>query len=1090
MNGNGPRTPDLVQADFFLLRTPLLSFDEIARWSDGLDAPRMHGEGSEEELAAAVAGDRAKLRKRLGILLRRPEIREALYVASPSLIEGLDAWHRDPESKKGSRVEVSLVRYLQRMSTRATPFGLFSGCTVGTVGAKSSLQLAERAKYRRHTRLDSDYLCQLCEDLGRSPELKQRQRYHVNSSLYRLGGKVRYAESRLRGRSRIHHLVSVEDDPYLSHALDAGVRGVTVEELARELVDLQPEDRITFEEALEFTEELIDGQILVPEVSPLVTGAAPIDDLITKLEALGACRPASEVLTGVRARLGRLDSQPLGSDLRAYPDVAAALASLPPEVDGSRLLQVDMMKPGTAGLDPSLLAEIERGVEILHRFQGGARWGGIEAFREAFFDRYEEGQEVPLVEVLDDELGSGFGPEGLSGDPSALLAGLTIPPKPSRPSGAGEGERLSPLLLGKLEAAIQTGAFEIEVTSEDVESLPRPETPLPDAFVAKVALAAASEADLAEGRFQIVLDFATGPSGAQMLGRFCYADSSLDEGVRRHLRREESVDPEAIFAEVVHLPEGRLGNIIHRPALRDYEIPFLGRSGLDERHQIPVTDLLVSISGGRIVLRSRRLGRRVVPRLTSAHNFTRKSLRIYRFLCMLQFEGVSTGVTWTWGPLRALTFLPRVRCGRVVLSRARWRASQNEIEALHQDGAAERFAAVQRWRAVRRLPRKVFLADGENHVLVDFDNSLSVDSFLDTVRNRTALELVEMLPEPEKLCSVGPEGRFVHELLIPMTLRGRAAARPTSSPISGPVKRCFPPGSEWLFVKLYTGTATADRVLTDVMWPLIHDALAAGIIDRWFFIRFADPHPHLRLRFHGSPETLHRDLLPALEARAAPLLDNGQAWRLQIQEYRREVERYGGAAGIGLAEQWFHIDSEAVVHVLRALPGSDGPDERWRLALLGTDLLIADLRIESADRLDFLSRMKRRWAAQFQLEDSRRFKKELSNRLRQEMESLRALLFQGSLSPDDPLSPAVAALRRRSERLRPIAGELRGRERSGALSSSVRSIAYSLIHMYNNRLFRSEGREHEMVLSDFLDRIYRSEAARRSARDETMRKAG
>src|SRR6185295_7783108 len=96
---------------------------------------------------------------------------------------------------------------------------------------------------------------------------------------------------------------------------------------------------------------------------------------------------------------------------------------------------------------------------------------------------------------------------------------------------------------------------------------------------------------------------------------------------------------EAVFAEIVHLPEGRIGNIAARPVLRAYEIPYLGCSGAALDRQIPVTDLRVAVRGGRVRLRSERLGREVIPRLTCAHNFSRRSLGLYRFLCALQLEG-------------------------------------------------------------------------------------------------------------------------------------------------------------------------------------------------------------------------------------------------------------------------------------------------------------------------------------------------------------------------------------------------------------------------------------------------------------------
>ena len=47
---------------------------------------------------------------------------------------------------------------------------------------------------------------------------------------------------------------------------------------------------------------------------------------------------------------------------------------------------------------------------------------------------------------------------------------------------------------------------------------------------------------------------------------------------------------------------GRLGNILFRPLLRSHEIPYLGRSGAPLDRQIPVTDLVVSVAEGEIVL--------------------------------------------------------------------------------------------------------------------------------------------------------------------------------------------------------------------------------------------------------------------------------------------------------------------------------------------------------------------------------------------------------------------------------------------------------------------------------------------------------
>src|SRR5215208_135687 len=80
-----------------------------------------------------------------------PEVRHALAVASPSLLAALDrAGPGDPGS---ARLEGKLLRYLIRMSTRPTPFGLFAGVGIVNWGPATSLELAPE-DFRTRTRPD------------------------------------------------------------------------------------------------------------------------------------------------------------------------------------------------------------------------------------------------------------------------------------------------------------------------------------------------------------------------------------------------------------------------------------------------------------------------------------------------------------------------------------------------------------------------------------------------------------------------------------------------------------------------------------------------------------------------------------------------------------------------------------------------------------------------------------------------------------------------------------------------------------------------------------------------------------------------
>jgi thiopeptide-type bacteriocin biosynthesis protein len=62
------------------------------------------------------------------------------------------------------------------------------------------------------------------------------------------------------------------------------------------------------------------------------------------------------------------------------------------------------------------------------------------------------------------------------------------------------------------------------------------------------------------------------------------------------------------------------------------------------------------------------------------------------------------------------------------------------------------------------------------------------------------------------------------------------------------IKRRFVPGSEWLYLKIYTGIKTSDTILEEAVHPLTEYFLENNYISEWFFIRYNDPKPHIRFR--------------------------------------------------------------------------------------------------------------------------------------------------------------------------------------------------------------------------------------------------
>ncbi|WP_243286710.1 lantibiotic dehydratase [Geothrix terrae] len=1041
--------------DFFVLRSPGLPLDALAVAvpppQEGLSQEGLAWEGSAEETPEArLERDREALRAALRAQIRQPAVREAVALASADLAARLDAWLEGALDDPATRgVERALVKYLSRMSSRATPFGLFAGVSTGAWGAESRLAVESWRSCRKAVRLDWAILEALVDRLEGDPEVRSRVTYRPNSSLYAWGGWRRYLETRdTEGKGRSYHLEAVEATPHLEFALQQARAGQSFGDLA---VRLAVRLKVELAEARTFLEQVVEAQVLRGDLHPPLTSPDPLGHVIAALRAHTLTAPQAEPLVALGRDLDRLRKAPLGACPEGYPAHLPSLQGLdlPP---GTRdILQVDLFRPAPGlALSTGVRRALEEGADTLRRLTQAPIDRPLEGFRRAFGERYGQ-RWMPLLEVLDEESGIGFDGAPAYDDP--LLAGLPFQaPAPPRTL-----SRRDQFLLAQFPRWAGTRVWTLEDADLDALVQPDPQ-PFPAAFAALATLAASNPADLDRGDFQFWMEQYSGPTAARWLGRFASGDPGLQASLQRHLRKEEGLRPEAVFAEVVHVPEGRMGNVLARPALREYEIPFLATAGVPQDHVIPPSDLQVTVRGDRVVLASVRLEREVIPRLSSAHNFARGPV-VYRFLAHLQDQDGRAG-GWSWGALAEQPFLPRVVRGRHVLSRARWRIRAEELKAALAASGEGAWGAFQILRERLGLPRFVTLTDADNSLRVDLDRVLWVETLHHLVAGRSAFTLTECFPDAGQTPVTSPEGPFAHELVIPFEAASAAPPRPVRLP-PAPADaeiRAYPPGSEWLYLKLYGGAASGDRLLV-ALEPLLRWTRAQGFWDRWHFIRYRDPEPHLRLRFHGLPLRLLTGLLPEVHRHLEGCRAQGLLWKWQVDTFEPELERYGGPRGFDLAEAWFFEDSERILsHLLVGL----GPKDRWKAGLRQVDAIWAALGLDDLARRD-LSRGTRD-ALRKEFEGTGPGVVAIGARFRQLRKDLEAELSRPSAAPDAFGLRSLAAIREACDQ--------------GQLREDRTALAGSLAHMHLNRLFRTHPREQEWILMEFLARLYESRLAR------------
>lgn len=1084
-------------AGFFVLRSPLLPTVAFREWRDR----------AVESVEAGSAGgepDGATLRRELEQALAPPAVRDALRVASPGLENAMNADAANRSARKRARLDRTLVQYFARMSDRCTPFGLFAGVSVGEVGGGTRLWLTGAAGCRRRSTLDLGQLAALAESLRDDPEIRRASRYRPNDTVAAVPGGYQYVEFRQRGGAVHHEAQFVDATPALDTALRRAASGASPAELAEAVAAVA--GAVDTEEIAGFVDELIDAQILMPDWTPAVVGEDPLDQMLDRLPAPGTMR-----VRPLREAIRTLDASGVGAPKAAWDEVGAAWTNGLGMKASEQLLQVDLFREAPdLRLDEGLVEEALRAAEPLRRLAGAAG-DGLRELKNRFRERYES-REVPLTEAFDPERGIGLPGSDLRPRlPAApLVAGLDLGAARGRDGGGAPRSGFADAMWERLQAGtLKAGGALPPPLELDDELLarvaPAESAELPDAASLQFEIWAESEAAVRRGDYRLFIRGLAGPSGARMLGRFCDLDPGLEERVRGHLREEEALAPEVVFAEVVHTPEGRVGNVVRRPHLREVELSCAGNSRFRGDARLTAGDLLLRLEGGRFRLRSRKDGREVRPRLTSAHNF-RRSQGLYRFLCALQGEGCREGFGWGWGALNGLPYLPRVVRGRAVYSLARWQVGRGSA-GFERIGKAK--TAADRERAVGELveeaglPRWARLVEGDHRLLLDLGNPFCRRVLADHARRRPAVVLEEVLSEDLVGCVESPEGRHRHEIILPLVRREpresagesefgeEARPRPVAAPDAGAeeFRRVFPPGDEWFFLKIYCASVSADRLLRQVVGPLAALHREREPEEPWFFLRYSDPENHLRARFRGTPETLR-----LLDERAAALLRpffrEGIAHRLAVDTYVRETERYGGGRGMELAERWFRLDSEAALRVVGAVEDSGEEGLRWRATLLGFDRLLGDFGLALPERREVIGKARENFGREFSV--GAPLRRQLAGRLRREMPGvLRLLSGDGGEDSGEAgreaagevaegaLAAVDAAFRERSAGAAGIVREFREREEAGELERPLAAILRDLTHMHANRILRVAARKHELVIHDFLGRAYRSLLARR-----------
>lgn len=912
-------------ASCFMLRAPALSATVFKRLL--FPEQEISTQATPPDLSAQWLRSAQYTERLLQEYARSPQIERALAVASPSLLEGLQSLQQDQvNAKRRKKVLSGVLRYLVRMSTRPTPFGLFSGVALGFFTESTAAMLEVPALGHQRTRPDMHWLLMVLKHLEEHPALREQLSVWTNQQAYLAGGRVLLPTIDTYGQ-RHNQAVSLRATSVVRKTLELARVPLPYTQLAEALLHAFP--GATPEQVSRLLGQLWEHGLVLSTLHPPLTDAQPMRHLAEHLPILPETHEIQAVLAALLQEAEIFDAAGISGSLAPLARMASLQASLTPQEKTFPLLQVDCtLDLSTPTLHHSLGEAAASMAELLLRLTPAPQGStALDVYRRLFLEKYGLGAEVPLLDLLSPE-------HGLDAPP-----GYTQPPRlsaldPSTNISQGT-KRYERLLHDLLLKAVNEGLMEVQLDETVLSKLQQWAPDLqqaPASLEIYLQVHAASRQALDRGEWCAVLSPNPGsPNAGRTFGRFF--DMLGEPGIqslREILGREEALAPETIFAELSYQhKQGRTSNVAIRPGLRAYEIAVGTTPSVPPERVIPLSDLVVGISHDRFYVRSQRLGKRVaVCQLHMLNSLYAPNA--CRFIEQIALDGRPALAGLQWGSLADAPFRPRIVVqqgtqARLVLSVATWNLRAETITPEGEGQPEIRWwRGLQRWRAQWRAPRYLYLVQADNRLLLDLEHPLLVAELqteLGKLAEDQTLTLQEVFPDFDHLWLTDrQEATYFSEIVVPLLRRDAFEASSslpeTAEPSSTRIRvvpeqiRAAHPGGRWSYVKLYAPPAQQEAIVAGPLRELIAQIRESQYMDRWFFLHYADPQPHLRLRVHAASEEQSQPLLQALLAWSRQLAAHDMVQHFTLETYEREVARYGGPEAIDLFECIFSANSD------------------------------------------------------------------------------------------------------------------------------------------------------------------------------------
>ncbi|RGF95479.1 MAG: lantibiotic dehydratase [Oscillospiraceae bacterium] len=835
---------------------------------------------------------------------------EGLESATHNLITELN------KNKRNQDIESTLLKYIIRSTTRATPYGLLSGISAGEFAKNTDVIREDVIENKKRCRVDMGWLCSFISNLEKNEKVLVKISVKFNEQCIIKGDRIYnpYITSETQeDEQNLYTAVSIRLSEILLWIKQECSTSIVVKDLVEKIIAKKKNcstDRVLF-----YIKQLIENNFLITELRPPLVNTDPLPYLIHVLKQRQVDQDIICILENVERLIKEYNSISIGKGKDKYKTIVKYMETLRKAND---YLQTDLMILCKKNqLSYNVKKECEKVLNCFSKISEAAETDFLSKYKNDFIEKYGYHRVVPVMEVLDNDIGIGI-PAGYTGAKCYRNKEVAYETTLCK--------RIKEYIWTKIQYALINGKNEVEIIEKDLDDIlselnitPLTELPSVDIFVEVLAK---EKSDIDKNNFQILF---TGASICDIAGRSWGRFSDMIEEciVKEFANKEQkTLSEDYIIASLCEFSRnGRLDNVTMNTNSYEYQISF-NTNGSKDKQEIKISDIGIGVDriSNKLFAYSFSLNKKIKIISNNMLNpiIGSDAFRLLRDISNLEHARIGSilGLFQSFG----LAYTPRIILGKTILAPATWVLEKKIfLQKSKTESWEEKFTRVRKeWQIVRY----VYIAQGDNRLLLDLDDDIQITLLYQIIKkSREAVLLMEAIDIENKFWIKDSKGNhYANEFVFSLYPEKVSYDNFEKIYIDNKIveERVLVPGQDnWIYLKLYYCEERLNDVLGENLMEFLETLKKDDLLDKYFFIRYWDPMPHIRLRIRVKNQAVLGNVFQLLYYWGSELKTTGKISKVQYDTYEREIERYGGFKSMNFAETFFFYDSEYVNNLIK-----------------------------------------------------------------------------------------------------------------------------------------------------------------------------